>query len=155
MKWIIAAALLATLVYVMIRPWLKEQPWASKFFTLVEPIEIALYKKSETILFARLKIVTGLLVTLLTQLGTVDLSMVTPLLPEKHRVWFQMVLSFAPLALTVVGLLDEKLRYTTTKPVELVALPENKPLPPAVVEAVAAADVAKKEAVAVVKSEKV
>ena len=79
-KWFVGAALLATMIYVMIRPVLKEQPWMAGFFRVMEPIEIALFKKSETILFARLKMLTGVLLTLLTTIGSVDMSAVMPLL---------------------------------------------------------------------------
>jgi hypothetical protein len=152
-KWIIVAVLVSTLIYVMIRPWLKAQPWAAPFFKWMEPIEIALYKKSETILFARLKMLTGVLLTLLTTLGTIDISAVLPFLPEKHRGIVQAIISFTPMLISVVGLMDERLRSTTTKPLELVALPENKPLPLAVEMAVQVADQAKVEAINVVKAE--
>lgn len=152
-KWLIVAVLISTLIYVMIRPWLKEQPWAVPFFKWIEPIEIALYKKSETILFARLKMLTGVLLTLMTTIGTVDVSAVLPLLPEKHRGIVQAVISLTPMLISVLGLMDERLRNTTTKPLELVALPENKPLPLAVEMAVQVADQAKVEAVNAIKAE--
>lgn len=151
--WILVAALVSTLIYVMIRPWLKEQPWAAPFFKFIEPIEIVLFKKSETILFARLKVLVGALLTLLTTVGTVDLSLILPLLPEKHRGIAQAVINLLPLGISVVGLMDERLRNTTTKPIELVALPENKPLPLAVEMAVQVADQAKVEAVNAIKAE--
>ena len=150
-KWFVGAALLATMIYVMIRPVLKEQPWMAGFFRVMEPIEIALFKKSETILFARLKMLTGVLLTLLTTIGSVDMSAVMPLLPEKHRGIAQAFLSLMPMLITLLGLIDEKLRNTTTKPVELVALPENKPLPLAVELAVQTAELTKREAVEAVK----
>lgn len=153
MKWFLIAALITTLIYVMIRPWLKEQPWAAPFFKFMEPIEIKLFKKSETILFARLKVLVGVLLTLLTTLGSVDLSLILPLLPQEHRGIAQAIISLMPMIISVMGLMDERLRNTTTKPIEMVALPENKPLPLDVVIAVEAANQAKAEAVAVIKAD--
>lgn len=153
MKWFLIAALITTLIYVMIRPWLKEQPWAAPFFKFMEPIEIKLFKKSETILFARLKVLVGVLLTLLTTLGSVDLSLILPLLPQEHRGIAQAIINLMPMIISVMGLMDERLRNTTTKPIEMVALPENKPLPLDVVIAVEAANQAKAEAVAVIKAD--
>lgn len=151
--WFLVAVLVSVLAYVLFRPWLKAQSWAAGFFAWIEPIEIALYKKSETILFARLKVLTGLLLTLLTSLGTVDLTAVVPIIPEKHRPWVQALMSLMPLAISAIGVMDERLRNTTTKPLELVALPENKPLPLAVEMAVQVADQAKVEAVKAIKAD--
>lgn len=134
------------------REWLKSKPWAAGFFAAIEPLELALYKKSETILFARIKILSGLLLTLLTQLGTIDLTPLMPIIPDKHRGLVQILFNMLPMAVTLVGFMDERLRNTTTKPLELVALPDNKPLPPAVADAVAIAEQAKIEAVAEVKA---
>jgi hypothetical protein len=143
------AALLLYITYG--RPWLKDQPWSKPFFDWVEPIEIFLFKKSETILFARLKIFGGLLLTFLAQVGTMDLSPLLGMLPEQHRPLAQFAINLAPMLLTFIGMADERLRNTTTKPLELVALPEAKPLPPEVAAVVQAAEEVKAEAVAVVK----
>lgn len=135
------------------RDWLKRQPWAAGFFAKLEPLEIALYKKSETVLFARIKVLTGIVLTMLTQLGGADLSPILPYIPEAHRGLAQFGINLLPMLITLVGIMDERLRNTTTKPLELVALPETKPLPPAVEEAIAVAEQAKAEAVAEVKQE--
>ena len=156
MIWIVlvATAALVTIWYAAYgRPWLKSKPWAAKFFEWIEPLELLLFKNSETILFARLKILTGVVLTLLTQLGSIDLTPIMPYIPEAHRGLVQFALNLMPLGLTLVGMLDERLRNGTTKPLELVALPVTKPLPPAIEEAVAIAEQAKVEAVAEVKRE--
>lgn len=155
MKLIIAVVILASLFtgYALVRPWLKAQPWAAGFFAAVDRLEILLYKKSETILFARLKMLTGVILMLLTQLGTIDLTPLMPYIPEAHRSLAQFFINLLPLGVTIVGMMDERLRNTTTKPIELVALPENKPLPAEVETAVAVAEQAKAEAVAEVKRE--
>src|SRR6266576_5965272 len=69
------------------RSWLKTKPWASGFFSAIEPWEIFLYKKSETILWARFKMLVGSLLTILTVLGEIDLTPVMPLVPEQYQFW--------------------------------------------------------------------
>lgn len=61
--WLAAILLVDFVVLIIIyamwgRAWLKRQPWSQGFFDWIEPIELVLFKKSETILFARLKIMT-------------------------------------------------------------------------------------------------
>ncbi len=135
------------------REWLKAKPWAEGFFAAIEPWEISLYKKSETILFARLKIVTGLLLSLLTMLGGIDMTAITPFVPSQHQGKVNLVVNLLPLAISLVGWLDEHLRNGTTKPLELVAVPDTKPVPVVVADAVEVAEVTKVVAVAVVKDE--
>jgi hypothetical protein len=149
----IVAALLA-LYAVKGRAWLKAKPWAKPFFDWIEPIEILLWKKSETILFARLKMVSGILLTLLTQLGTIDLTPLMPIVPEKYQAVVQVAVQMLPFTLTIVGWMDERLRNCTTKPLELVEVPEAKPVPPEVAAAVAQAEAVKEVAVAVVQDAK-
>jgi len=133
------------------RPWLKRQSWTGKFFDLIEPFEILLWQKSETILWARFKQFIGILLTVLTQIGAIDLSPVMPFLPSG----FQWIPALLPLIITLVGLLDEYLRRGTTKPVEFVALPDDESkLPPGTAEALAIADTAKQDAVMLVESDK-
>ncbi|KRP85969.1 hypothetical protein AOQ73_36445 [Bradyrhizobium pachyrhizi] len=55
-------ALLA-LALIVLRPCLKKQVWAQSFFAWIDPIELALFKKSETILVGRLLWIGGLFVT--------------------------------------------------------------------------------------------
>lgn len=134
------------------RDWLKSKPWpwAQSFFAWVEPIEILLFKKSQTILFARLKMVTGLLLTYLTTIGTIDLSPWMPFVPEKYQPYVNAAVNSIPLVLVLVGWADERLRKTTTKPIELVAVPDKVVAEsPVLREAVAMADATKVEAVAV------
>jgi hypothetical protein len=150
---VVIALLAVVLLYVLARPWLKAQPWAAPFFAWVEPLEIRLFKKSETILWARAKMAAGVLLTGLTFLGGIDFSLLMPYVPEAYRDLVQFALNMIPMALTLVGAVDEKLRNGSTKPLELVALPENTPLPPQVAIAVADAEIAKETAVAVVKQD--
>lgn len=148
---ILALVILVTWYALWGREWLKSKPWAQGFFAWIEPIEIRLFKKSETILFARLKVVTGILLTLLTQLGTIDLTPLMPFVPEKYQVWVHAVFNLLPLIISFVGWMDESLRKTTTLPIEVVAVPDKVVAEnPKVADAVALATVAKEDAVAAV-----
>lgn len=149
---LLGLAALLTVYALWLRPWLKRQAWAKPFFAWVEPAEIVLFKNSETILFARLKVAMGLLLAALTYLSTFDITPLLPLLPEAWRPHAQALMALLPLILSLVGAADERLRNTTTKPLELVALPlESKPVPPQIAIAVADAELAKEQAVEVVK----
>lgn len=154
MKILIPLALVVTvlLVYALwVRDWLKQQPFAQPFFDWVEPIEILLFKKSPTILFARLKVVTGLMLTYLTSIGGIDLTPITPFVPEKYQPWVNGVVNLLPLVICVVGWLDEYMRKKTTLPIELVAVKEAGATAEVKV-AIAQVQDAKEQAVAVVKA---
>jgi hypothetical protein len=150
--FIIIAALTAfVVVYVVwLRKWLKTKPWSQGFFTWIEPFEIALFKKSETIFWARFKMFIGVLLTTLTQTQTINITPLLPLVPDAWEPVITVAFNLLPLTITVVGMIDEKLRNETTTPLAIVALAE-KDMTPAIIEAVAVADAAKVEAVAVVK----
>lgn len=153
MKIAIALILLFALLFVYAlygRPWLKQQAWAKGFFDWIEPIEIVLYKKSETILLARAKVVTGALLTVLTFLGTIDITPLMPFVPDKYEGALHIVFNLIPLSISLLGLADEKLRNQTTAPIEIVAAPE-KTMTPEIKEAIAMADATKAEAVEAVK----
>lgn len=147
----IAVIVAVLLVYVLWgRDWLKKQSWAQGFFAFVEPIEIALFKKSETILFARSLSALGAVLTVLTQLGSIDITPIMPLVPDQYEGVVRMVWNMLPLLITGLGMIVEKLRNSTTKPLELVAVPEVG-LTPEVKVAIAQADETKEWAVSVVK----
>lgn len=136
------------------REWLKSKPWAEGFFAWVEPVEILLFKKSETILFGRTLQFLGAILTALTWVGSIDITPILPLVPEKHAALVQAVFSFLPLVLNGLGAIVERLRNTTTKPIELVTIPDKLVAENPVVAAVVAdADMAKVNAVAVVAAE--
>lgn len=132
------------------RDWLKRQPWAAGFFALVEPVELLLFKKSETILFARSLTVLGGILTFLTQLGQIDITPLMPFVPEKYHGLVQFGWNLLPLTITGLGMIVERLRNQTTKPLELVAVPEAA-TPPEVKEAIEIAEIAKVQAVEAVK----
>lgn len=129
-----------------LRNWLKAQPWTAGFFALVEPVERNLWNKSETILWSRFLMVLGVLPPILDQLSTLNIPALMAVLPEKWT-------PYLSLSFVVAGIVSEFLRRQTTKPLEVVALPDV--VSPAVAQAVVVAEIASKEAVAVVKAEAV
>jgi hypothetical protein len=133
------------------RDWLKQQPFAEPFFAWIEPFEIFLFKKSPTILFARLKVVTGLMLTYLTSVGDINLASLIPFVPEKYQPWVNGAVNLLPLVISVVGWLDEYMRKKTTLPVEIVAAPEATATAEVKV-AIAQVQEAKENAIAVVKA---
>src|SRR5262245_14844369 len=142
-RWLVIVLLVLVLAYVLGgRKYLKTKPWAQNFFTKIEPVEIVLWKKSETILWARLQQSVGLFTYLLHLVGVVDFTPFVAFLPPKYQPW---VIAAPAMAVSLNGLICEMQRRDTTKPLALVALPDNAP--PVVQQAAAAAEEAKKEAV--------
>lgn len=127
---IIAALVALSLWYALFgRKWLLTRPWAEGFFRFVEPVELALFKKSETILVGRLLWLGGGLVTLYDTLAVFASSLdLTPLtahllywIPEDMR--GLAVSAF----IAAIGLLVNWLRMRTSKPMEIVSLPIDTP----------------------------
>ena len=126
MKILIGLAVICALIalwVVVLRPWLKKQAFAAGFFAWIEPFEIALYKKSETILWARTKVVIGVALTALTQAGMIDVTPFLPLVPEHYQGLVQVAFGLLPMIISAIGMVDERLRNVTTKPIEVVAAP--------------------------------
>lgn len=154
--FLLVLALIVALAFIyalVLRPWLKSQAWAQRFFSWVDPIEVALFKKSETILVGRLLWVGGLFVTLYDGLAVFVHSLdITPLTTRIFD-WLQIPPDMRNLSATaavgIIGLVINKLRKSTTKPLELVAVPDANVTPAAAV-AMAKADAAKDQAVAAV-----
>lgn len=125
-----------------------------RFFAFWEPWEILLYRKSETLLYARFKMLIGGVLTILLQVQDLDLSPVLYFLPDQHRAWVEFGIRCLPLLITVFGAADERLRRDTTKPLELVAIREED-VPADVRAKIIAAEKAKEAAVAEVVEAKV
>lgn len=144
---LLVIALLLVLWAVGGRAWLKRQPWgwSQRFFARLEPVELALWRKSETILFARLKVLSGALLGLLTQLGAINLDPLVSFFPTKYQDAVRPWVAALPLVISVVGLADEYLRRTTTKPLAVVAVPDAAP--PEVAAAVARVEASNEAAV--------
>lgn len=131
--WKIIAALIVVLIvwYALAgRKWLKAQPWAEGFFAVVEPIEIALYRKSETLLVGRLLSVGSFIVTSYDALAmlapSLDLTPITarllaPVPPDMRGM-------VASGLLMLVGLAITWLRKRTSKPLEVVAASDDDPM---------------------------
>lgn len=137
------------------RDWLKSKSWAAGFFAWIEPVEIALFKKSVTLLVARMLTGLGGVLTLLAQLGSIDITPLMPLVPDQYEGIVRVVWNLLPLLVTGLGMIVEKLRNATTLPIEVVAVPEKVLSENVrVAAAVATVEVAKAEAVAVVNEQK-
>lgn len=152
MKVLIPLAIFVALLlwYALVgRAWLKRQAWADGFFEIIEPVEIALFKKSETILFARLLSGLGAVLTFLSQVGEINLTPIIPFVPEKYQGVVTFAVNCLPLAISFLGAIVEWLRNRTTKPIELVSVPESTATPE-VKAAIAQADAAKDVAIATV-----
>jgi len=131
------------------REWMKAR--YPRFFTAIESIEIVGWKKSRTILWARFKVVLGLFLTALTQLGEIDLTPLMPLVPEKYQGRAQIAFNLLPMVISVAGAIEEKIRRGTDTPLEIVALPEAAiEASPVLQEVVAKAVEVKVEAKAIV-----
>lgn len=137
-------SVLLALWVVWLRPWLRDKPWAQSFFDAVEPIERILWWKSETLLWNRFKMLFG---SVLTVLVGIDWNSVTPLIPEKYRT---LVLALPTIFVAIDGLIGERLRRDTTKPLEIVAMRTDAPAE--VKEAAEQAAVATAEVVETVKA---
>ena len=126
--FLMLAVTLLTWVFI-VRPRVRNKPSWAWFFHTVEPVEL-LWQKSETKLKARLMIVTGALLTALTQAGEIDITPLMPLVPDRWEWLVRMAWNMLPATITLLGMWDEKLRNDTTKPIELVAVREAElPLP--------------------------
>lgn len=154
--WIVVFSIIALIVLYAVfgREWLKKKtwPWSVRFFHIVEPIEIALWKKSETILLARLKVLVGVLLSVLTSLSAFDITPLMPLVPERWQGAMTVAFNLLPLTISFIGMIDEKMRYGTTMPVAMVAVPDNPPVEVAV--AVEQAASAKTAALVTIAAEK-
>lgn len=144
---LVALTFVVALYAVWGRAWLKAKtwPWSKRLFEITEPLEIALWGKSETILWSRYLQVMGALSAFLTWLGALDVTPFIALAPERYQPWFA-ALPFA--AVILAGIVSELLRRSTSLPLAIVAVPDNAP--PAVLAEVAKADAAKNEAVATI-----
>lgn len=150
MKLLIGLTVIAVLVALYVvagRPWMRTTGWGKSFLDWIEPMERVLWWKSETILWARLQMVSGLLLTALTQAGQIDITPLMPFVPDAYEPMLMFVWNLMPLTLTLMGWINEKLRKDTTKPLEIVAMRTDAP--PEVKAAAAEAEAKTTAAVAV------
>jgi hypothetical protein len=153
----LAITAVLAILYAVVRSWLKRQPWTAKFFAAIEPYELALFKKSETILVGRLLWVGGILVTFYDSIAIfasgLDLTPVTTRAFDFLGVPTDMRGVATTAFITAIGYLINWLRKRTTKPIEVVAVAE-KDLTQETRHALLAAEVFKDEAVAAVQQAK-
>jgi len=151
MRLIFTLAVITALVIVwvtLLRPWLRRQLWACDFFASIEPYELWIYEKSESILWARWQQFLGLVLVLTGLFGGIDYTPLSILTPD----WLDPLLPGIPLVLNIAGTVAERLRRDTTKPLDVVALPQDKP--PEVAQAVARVEVSNALATAIIERAK-
>jgi len=136
-----------------LRRWLKNNGYAQQFFAWIEPAEIALFRKSETVLVGRLVWLGGLIVTIYDGITTYFIGLNWEPLTSRVMDFFHIppdLRSFTlSAAVTGIGLAIVRLRKTTTKPLELVSTSDAN-IAPAAAKAMAKAEIAKDQAVAAV-----
>lgn len=160
---IIILCLLVGLLFlyaIVLRPWLKTQPWAIKFFAWIDPLELALFKKSEQVLAGRLLWFGGLIVTAYDAVGayfsSLDFTPITTRVLDFLHVPQDLRGLTLSAFVTALGLMIVNLRKKVTKPLELVAVSDKQVAEnPKVAEAIAMADQTKTEAVNAVADAKV
>jgi hypothetical protein len=156
---IIAAIIfIGLLLYAMlVREWLKKQLWARAFFAWGEPFEIAMFKKSETILAGQLVWLGGALVSGYDAIAVfatgLDLTPITTRVFDFARIPEDMRGLAGTIVFMLIGRMMIRLRKRTTKPIEVVAI-AAKDVTPQVAAALASADIAKDNAVAAVNEAK-
>lgn len=112
----------------MLRKWLVKQPWAQRFFAWIEPVEIALFKKSETVLVGRTVWLGGAIVTaydgFLAYFSSLNFEPLTTRAMDFLHIPADMRSLTLSAVVTGLGLAIVRLRKTTTKPLELVSAPQ-------------------------------
>lgn len=135
-----------------IRPWIRKTAWGQAFLAKIEPLEIVLFKKSETVLVGRMVWFGGLIVSaydVIAQFArSLDLTPVTTRIFDALHIPPDLRGLTTSAAVMGLGLIIVKLRKDTTKPLALVEAPANSPAS----VAVAKADVANVQAVQAVKA---
>jgi len=137
------------------RPWLKTKPLGQRFLAWVEPVELALFKKSETILMGRLLWIGSLFVSLYDGIAvyasSLDLTPITTRLMDFLHIPQDLRGLTVSGFLMAIGLMINNLRSKVTKPIELVAVSDSAATPQQTA-AIAKADAANSQAVATVKA---
>lgn len=130
MKLLIALAVITAaiaLYVVWLRPKMRKTRWGARFLDWIEPMERVLWWKSETILWARLKIALGIILSALAQAGTINLTPFLPFVPEKYQGVANALIGFLPMLISLDGTIGERLRRDTTKPLVIVAMRTDAP----------------------------
>lgn len=152
---IAAAVFVAVILWYALagRAWLKAKPWAQGFFVAIEPFEIFVFQKSETILVSRLLELGSLIVASYDAIAVFVTSY--DMTPVTTRVFDALHIPPDVRGVTMAGFvfvmarIVARLRKRTTKPLEVVAV-ATADVTPQVARALAAAEVTKQTAVAAV-----
>lgn len=152
----ISAAVLAALLlwYALAgRAWLKSKPWAQGFFAAIEPLEIFVFQKSETILVSRLlelgSLIVGSYDAIAVFVTSYDMNPVTTRIFDFLHVPADVRGIAMAGFIFIMARIMASLRKRTTKPLEMVAV-ADKDITPAVAQTLAVAEATKQEAVAAV-----
>ncbi len=148
--WTIATLVVFLAWYVVAgRTLLKTKPWMDWLYRsrLGEWTELALFEKSETKMWSRLKGVAAALLAILPAIGAINVTPYIEIFPAQHRWWILLVPS---IALSIDSVVGEMQRNRTTKPMELVNVSNATALQPEVSQQLAMADMLKEEAVVAV-----
>lgn len=153
----VLAFIIFVLVYALVlRSWLKQQSWAQAFFTKIEPAEIALFRKSETVLIGRLVWLGGAIVTaydgFIAYFSSLNFEPLTTRAMDFLHIPPDMRGVTLSAVVTALGLAIVRLRKATTRPLDLVSAPEA--LPPAAAAAIVRAEITKDAAVTAVQDAK-
>lgn len=120
-----------SILWVIVRPWLRTKPWMSWFFDTVEPIERWLWLKSESIFLARALQLAGAALLFLANFDTSSLDtlmLLAPMLPEAWQGHAQTIVRLMPLLVNGAGFLLEYQRRDVTKPLTVVAIAPDAPI---------------------------
>jgi len=147
MLWIVALLIAFVAWYVIAgRTWLLAKPWMAWLYKsrVGEWLERRFFMKSESVLWGRFLQALGYGLAALASLGGIDLTPLALVMPEKWA-W---TVHIMPLVISLAGHVQVQLRMETTKPIELVNLPDN--LPGDVAQVVAKTEAANEKAIAVI-----
>jgi hypothetical protein len=101
--------------------------WSQGFFDKIESFERNVYLKSESILWARTLTGVGVLVEFLIQVGQFDISPFIVFIPPDYQVYATVFIHVAPIVVSVLGVIQERLRRDVTKPLTVVAMADSAP----------------------------
>ena len=149
--WIVALLIAFVAWYVIAgRAWLQGKPWMAWLYKsrAGEWVERTFFMKSESVLWGRFLQALGYGLTAIASLGGIDLTPLALVLPDKLA-WTVHIL---PLVISLAGHVQVQLRLGTTKPIELVNLPED--VPASVARAAEDAEAVKDRAVVVIEEAK-
>ena len=127
---LVAVATMGSIYYFMVRPFLRSRPELQDVFNRIDDSEAGItkvfwnyFKGFRTLLWSRFLMISGILIPVLDQIGTIDLS---AFFKEE---WAK----YVPIVLLFIGLITEELRKVTNGPIAVSPPdPIDPPTPPTV-----------------------